>query len=61
MNSSGREAQVAGAAKLNERYTVVRTLGSGSFGETFEAVDETNGQRVAIKRLELKKVENCSV
>ncbi len=35
----------------NGRYTIVRTLGSGSQGDTFEANDEEAGRRVAIKAL----------
>jgi serine/threonine protein kinase len=50
------EIAVAGNEKLNERYELMRVLGRGNFGETFEALDlETNG-RVAIKRLALSKV-----
>jgi serine/threonine protein kinase len=42
--------------QLNGRYEVVRELGSGSFGEAFEAVDTEDGRHVAIKRLTLTSV-----
>ena len=51
------------ASELAGRYRIVASLGTGAGGETFEAVDERDGARVALKRLALadatdwKKVE----
>ena len=34
-----------------DRYTVVRSVGTGSFGEIYEATDRTTGERVAMKHI----------
>ena len=39
------------------RYALVRTLGEGSQGETFEAVDKREGRLVAIKRFRVGKAK----
>jgi len=42
----------------NERYTKTRTLGSGAFGEVYEAKDSETNQVVAIKKFGIKSAEN---
>ncbi|HVJ21214.1 MAG TPA: serine/threonine-protein kinase [Polyangiaceae bacterium] len=42
------------AETIRERYVVTGTLGSGSQGETFEAVDKREGRPVAIKRFQIR-------
>lgn len=42
----------------NERYTKTRTLGSGAFGEVYEAKDSETSQVVAIKKFGIKSAEN---
>ena len=39
------------------KYTVVRSIGEGSFGEVFEAIDESTGEVVAIKELDKNRVQ----
>jgi serine/threonine-protein kinase len=36
------------------RYTILKTLGRGAFGFTYEAIDQSDGARVAIKELSAK-------
>jgi serine/threonine-protein kinase len=36
---------------LRDRYELVREIASGAMGEVHEAIDRTNGQRVAVKML----------
>lgn len=38
-------------------YSIGKLLGHGQFGYTFVATDKANGDRVAVKRIEKKKVE----
>src|SRR5436853_3381034 len=39
------------------RYAIVRALGEGSQGQTFEAVDKREGRLVAIKRFKVGKAK----
>lgn len=41
---------------FNDRYTIGKLLGHGQFGYTYVAVDKSNGDRVAVKRIEKNKV-----
>ena len=41
---------------FNERYTIGKLLGHGQFGYTYVAVDKSNGDRVAVKRIEKNKM-----
>jgi len=45
---------MAGVLLRDGRYEIVGTLGEGAQGTTFEAVDRTTGQKVAIKRFLVK-------
>ena len=39
-------------------YSLVGTLGSGAFGTTYEAIRKKDGKRVAVKRVELRTLED---
>ncbi|XP_073293654.1 calcium-dependent protein kinase 18-like [Primulina huaijiensis] len=41
---------------FDARYTIGKLLGHGQFGYTYAAVDNSNGDRVAVKRIEKKKM-----
>ncbi|PKA60569.1 Calcium-dependent protein kinase 28 [Apostasia shenzhenica] len=41
---------------FNDRYAIGKLLGHGQFGYTFVATDRTNGDRVAVKRIEKAKM-----
>ena len=41
---------------FDERYTIGKLLGHGQFGYTYVAIDKANGDRVAVKKIEKKKV-----
>lgn len=43
---------------VNDRYRIVTVLGQGSMGTTYEAEDLTNYQRVAIKSLSLRGLQD---
>ena len=54
-NAKPREAEPNAAATFRGgRYVVQRTLGEGSQGETFQALDTTRGQLVALKRFRVR-------
>jgi predicted ATPase len=40
-----------GAGLRSERFTVLKKLGSGGFGDVYEAIDVKTGERVAVKTL----------
>lgn len=46
---------------FNSRYTLGKLLGHGQFGYTYVAVDNCNGDRVAVKRIEKNKVNSPSI
>lgn len=39
------------------RYTIGKLLGHGQFGYTFVATDKSNGDKVAVKRIDKNKVK----
>ncbi|KZV40794.1 calcium-dependent protein kinase 16-like [Dorcoceras hygrometricum] len=41
---------------FDARYTIGKLLGHGQFGYTYAAIDKSNGDRVAVKRIEKKKM-----
>ncbi|XP_022926486.1 calcium-dependent protein kinase 28-like [Cucurbita moschata] len=41
---------------FDERYTIGKLLGHGQFGYTYVAIDKANGDRVAVKKIEKKKM-----
>lgn len=41
---------------FDNRYTIGKLLGHGQFGYTYVATDKSNGDRVAVKRIEKNKV-----
>lgn len=43
---------------LGERFEVERQLGAGGFGTTWAALDKRSGKRVAVKVLDLRRVED---
>lgn len=43
---------------LNQRYTIQKTIGKGSFGETYLAKDTQTGEACAIKKLFLDKAQD---
>lgn len=38
------------------RYTIGKLLGHGQFGYTYVAIDKSNGDRVAVKKIDKNKV-----
>ncbi|KAJ1967938.1 hypothetical protein IWQ62_001546 [Dispira parvispora] len=43
--------------RIDTEYTLLRKLGSGSFGVVYEAIHEETGKRVAIKQLDLDSTD----
>ncbi|CAA2962883.1 calcium-dependent kinase 28-like [Olea europaea subsp. europaea] len=41
---------------FDSRYTIGKLLGHGQFGYTYVAIDKSNGDRVAVKKIEKKKM-----
>ncbi|KAI3451442.1 hypothetical protein Pfo_008107 [Paulownia fortunei] len=41
---------------FDKRYTIGKLLGHGQFGYTYVAIDKSNGDRVAVKRIEKNKM-----
>ena len=52
----GKRTDFGYAKDFDARYTIGKLLGHGQFGYTYVATDKTNGDRVAVKRIEKKKV-----
>ncbi|CAN8251328.1 unnamed protein product [Cochlearia groenlandica] len=44
------------AKDFNDRYSIGKLLGHGQFGYTYVAIDKSNGDRVAVKRLDKSKM-----
>lgn len=60
--ASNRESQApslaVGTELQDRRYVITGLLGRGSQGETFEAIDKSNGALVAIKRFSIRGAES---
>ncbi|KAG6385885.1 hypothetical protein SASPL_154768 [Salvia splendens] len=52
----GKRTEFGYEKDFNERYTIGKLLGHGQFGYTYVAVDNRNGDRVAVKRIEKNKM-----
>lgn len=48
-HSIGEERDIKSGIKLNNRYEIIRTIGEGGFGITYEAHDNESGRNVCIK------------
>ena len=46
---------------ISEKYQIIRLLGEGGAGKTYEAEDISNKQRVAIKVVSLRQIKNWKV
>ena len=53
--SAGAQAQSRPSQRLGQ-YTVIKTLGEGSFGKVKLAVHQVSGQKVALKIISRKKL-----
>lgn len=52
----GKRTDFGYLKNFDERYKIGKLLGHGQFGYTYVAVDRTNGDRVAVKRIDKSKV-----
>ena len=52
----GKRTDFGYAKDFDKRYTIGKLLGHGQFGYTYVATDKSNGDRVAVKRIEKNKV-----
>ncbi|KAL8549890.1 hypothetical protein ACS0TY_008652 [Phlomoides rotata] len=52
----GKRTDFGYEKNFDERYTIGKLLGHGQFGYTYVAVDKSNGDRVAVKRIEKNKM-----
>ncbi|KAK9285354.1 hypothetical protein L1049_024545 [Liquidambar formosana] len=52
----GKRTDFGYAKDFNKRYTIGKLLGHGQFGYTYVATDKSNGDRVAVKRIEKNKM-----
>lgn len=46
---------------VSDKYKICKHIGSGAFGVLYEGRDISNGQKVAIKAINKKKVQNISI
>lgn len=46
---------------FDKKYTIGKLLGHGQFGYTYVATDKSNGDRVAVKRIEKNKVRRVDI
>ncbi|KAF5180571.1 Calcium-dependent protein kinase [Thalictrum thalictroides] len=54
--SVGKRTDFGYEKDFDEKYTIGKLLGHGQFGYTFVATDKSNGDRVAVKRIDKKKM-----
>ncbi|KAF8405370.1 hypothetical protein HHK36_010274 [Tetracentron sinense] len=54
--SWGKRTDFGYEKDFDKKYTIGKLLGHGQFGYTFVATDKANGDRVAVKRIEKKKM-----
>ncbi|XP_057469191.1 calcium-dependent protein kinase 28-like isoform X1 [Actinidia eriantha] len=52
----GKRTDFGYAKDFDKRYTIGKLLGHGQFGYTYVATDKSNGDRVAVKRIEKNKM-----
>ncbi|CAA3013397.1 calcium-dependent kinase 18-like [Olea europaea subsp. europaea] len=52
----GKRADFGYDKDFNNRYTIGKLLGHGQFGYTYVAIDRSNGDRVAVKKIEKNKM-----
>ncbi|GAB2279442.1 Calcium-dependent protein kinase 18 [Dionaea muscipula] len=52
----GKRTDFGYAKDFDKRYTIGRLLGHGQFGYTYAATDKSNGDRVAVKRIDKSKM-----
>ena len=52
----GKRTDFGYAKDFDNCYTIGKLLGHGQFGYTYVATDKSNGDRVAVKRIEKNKV-----
>ncbi|WZZ72948.1 hypothetical protein YC2023_084318 [Brassica napus] len=52
----GKRTDFGYAKDFHEQYTIGKLLGHGQFGYTYVAIDKSNGDRVAVKRLDKSKM-----
>ncbi|XP_010268687.1 PREDICTED: calcium-dependent protein kinase 18-like [Nelumbo nucifera] len=52
----GKRTDFGYAKDFDNRYSIGKLLGHGQFGYTFVATDKSNGDRVAVKRIEKNKM-----
>ncbi|XP_009103544.1 calcium-dependent protein kinase 28 isoform X1 [Brassica rapa] len=52
----GKRTDFGYAKDFHEQYTIGKLLGHGQFGYTYVAIDKSNGDRVAVKRLNKSKM-----
>lgn len=52
----GKRTDFGYAKDFDQKYSIGKLLGHGQFGYTFVSTDKTNGDRVAVKRIDKNKV-----
>ncbi|KAM0022194.1 putative protein kinase CAMK-CDPK family [Helianthus debilis subsp. tardiflorus] len=58
VNSCGKRRDFGYLKDFDESYSIGKLLGHGQFGYTYVAVDKGNGDRVAVKKIDKKKMTN---
>ena len=54
--SCGKRTDFGYLKDFDKRYSIGKLLGHGQFGYTYVATDKTNGDRVAVKKIDKNKV-----